>query len=312
MKSTNPENHHGRRHDLGTLARRAAVALILLLGGMSSADAQAETIEVELSEFARMLDEQFSDAVLYLDNYGPRRVERSGATWHDPKGSYLRLAGEKQVIDLPQVTKQLRRKRLMYYVQDMKSNRIEVKADGNRLKLEIEFESNGHELKGHCVRKAVLKKRRWKRDCIIGGDGGAPDGDVNNAILTFGFALVPYNGSVSYKVESVALSANISIGGVCKLGRRILKGNKDICDVMFHYKKRLNEAMVRQVKNQLGKSKYRKRVADRVRELFFDRIGSDVRVTGVRVANGKLLIDMSSPAPRTTRRAPPVRRAVRR
>src|SRR5262249_18346773 len=145
---------------------------------------------------------------------------------------------------IPEFGKEIARRRYLYYLKDVNSNRLTVDMVGPRLRLTLGFESSGSELEGRCLRKGVF--HHWDHDCFVGGDKGAPDGNINRAQIQVLLPLIPFQGSVSYGPVSLAdirFDADIQLGGICKVGSHISGG--DLCEVAFHYRRLIHDAVTK-------------------------------------------------------------------
>jgi hypothetical protein len=101
--------------------------------------------------------------------------------------------------------------RIKYYVNNVNSNNVVLSISDGQLVLRIGFESSRAEIKG----ELKYCNAGLFGQCITSSwmDGGAPDVQVNNAMVVIRFTPAVSRGSLSFSSASAAFDANFQIGG---------------------------------------------------------------------------------------------------
>jgi hypothetical protein len=155
---------------------------------------------------ASLFEQVFRGSLVHLSNYGPRHDE----TWHKANDSFIRLGpgagGGELRFDIPEIKGQSGRR---YYVNDLNLSRLTVRAEAGAIKLLLELDGRGSEIKGRCVDDITC----------FGADDAAPDFNVTGARLELAFtpARDP-SGGIGYGPVRATFFAAIDGRGVGELG----------------------------------------------------------------------------------------------
>jgi hypothetical protein len=118
-----------------------------------------------------LIEGVFRGSVLHLNNYGPRHQQ----TWHKADDSFIRLGadagGSELWFDIAEIPGASGRR---YYVSELNLSRLVVGPDKDGIKLLLDLEPRGAEVKGRCADDL---------DCFAAADDAAPDFAVTNARL---------------------------------------------------------------------------------------------------------------------------------
>lgn len=222
-------------------ALAAPMALGLAVTGMTvstTAPASAATRRVPAGIVSTIVNNGLKSSKIHLNSHGPRK----GNSYHKAKSSYVNLYGFKQKFTLPEQAFKKLGAKYIYNVYNVSSTSMKLTPQGRYFDLTIRFESKGPEIKGMCRRKYPL--RGW-RNCLIGGDKGAPD--INWKSPSVKIRLVPraYNGGLVLRAASVKVGGEFQANGICKIGR-------DVCNRFTGYKGRIKRAVSSSVMAQMN------------------------------------------------------------
>ncbi len=222
-------------------ALAAPMALGLAVTGMTvstAAPATAATRRVPAGFVSTIVNNGLKSSKIHLNSHGRRR----GNSSHKAQSSYINLYGFKKTFTLPEQAFKKLGAKYIYNVYKVNSTSMRLTPQGRYFDLTIKFESNGPEIKGMCRRKYPL--RGW-RNCLIGGDKGAPD--INWKRPSVKIRLVPraYNGGLALRATSVTVGGEFQANGICKIGR-------DICNRFTGYKSKIKRAVAASVKAQMN------------------------------------------------------------
>ena len=151
-----------------------------------------------------------------IDNYGPKH----GTSWLKQE-SFVRMPdGSKKAFSIPEHTTNLTSiRKWRHYVDDFNSNQLSAAAgDGVNLIFTINFESQGEEVKGKCLRKKI--NGSWT-ECSLDMER---DFHINNASVEVQVTLTPLSGAISYKNPQATFKADVSIPNkLCQLFGQLCK-----------------------------------------------------------------------------------------
>ncbi|MEM7676110.1 MAG: hypothetical protein AAF449_08925, partial [Myxococcota bacterium] len=179
---------------------------------------------------------------------------------------------------------------LKHYVSDFSSSSMKVFADGAHLLFVVEFESQGEEIKGKCVRRGgVGKNRRWV-ECSLGMER---DVHLNNARAEIKVAPVAYDGAVAYRVVGVKFRTDVDISN------RLCKAAKGICGRIENWlNTKITQSIEKAMRDAFNDGKMKQRFADAVRGAagrFSPPIDPRWRVTKVRSSGRRFLVTVQRP-----------------
>lgn len=180
--------------------------------------------------------------------------KKKGTSWHK-NISHIRLpTGAKWPIDVPEYAHNIGKlRKLKYYLNQLESATIQATAVGNRIQVDVRFESQGEEVKAKCIRRLFGK---WG-ECSLKMER---DIHLNNTLLSVSFVPVAYNGSISYASPKVTFKTDI------KIANRLCKAFKGICGAIEKtIKKRLSSKIVSAARAAFNDPKLKKQVANKVK-----------------------------------------------
>jgi|GEM_PF-2436592 len=240
----------------------------------------AETVKINVPK--AMVVGAFNTALnmmeVKVDNYGPK----SGTSWLKQQ-SYVRMPdGSKKSFSIPERTTDLtKRRRWRHYVDDLNTSSMSVVADeGIDLIFKFDFESQGEEVKGKCLRKKL--NGSWT-ECSLDMER---DFHINNTLLRVQVTLTPHLGTISYKNPKATFKADVSIpnrlcqifGGLCsKIGNLIFNGIRD--GVENAIESALNSSAIRNAVANAVKSKIPGFIDPKWQVTKIESSGSNYRVT---------------------------------
>ena len=206
-----------------------------------------------LSLLLPLIDGAFAGTTLRLHNYGPRH----GNSWHAPLASSLalgaRLGGRSQAFTIDE----FRNGSFRYYVNDINMSRLAFSRAGGAIRLTLDFESRGTELKGRCA-GGVFR-------CPVGSDDTAPDIQINGGSVTLDLFPAAHGNSVAFNRVTSAFNGRIQAGGICR-------SFGDLCDRFTHYKARIRDAIQGAAGSMLAGATVKDLLATRLRPEL-DRAG---------------------------------------
>ena len=259
---------------LPTVAMIAAFAA----GDAATQTARADIIRIDAGLIASQIENAFRGTTLRLNNYGPRR----GDSWYLANDSLLRLGaplgGREHRFTIPEVVIRARVKvpllpdpkyTARYYISDMNLIRVSVAAEGAALRIRMEFDSRGTELKGRC-----------SAGCVVGSDDTAPDFQINRSRVDVSLTPAVFRDGLAYSSVNAQFSARVDSSGLGEFFERRVKSE---------IKSRLEPAIV----NALNNDDVRMRIYSALRPtLDTARIGV---VRSVRLEGRNLVIDHTPP-----------------
>lgn len=207
-----------------------------------------------------------------INNHGPRH----GNSWLVANDSFLRLSsclgGEEAHFTPPEVAinAPIRvRVRMLYYMNDVNLQLIDVGTEGRSFKLTFQFEDVGTELKGHCIKEELIGGG-WK-DCPVGTDKGAPDVQIQGMRVHVLLEPTAYLGGITFGRVQVRFEGSIQAGGICNVH------GIDICDRLGHYKREVQQQIEQAFSNLINRGSARPAVARVFREILDARAIGEVR-----------------------------------
>lgn len=224
---------------------------------------------------------------IHLNNHGPRH----GDSWLVANDSFLRLSGclggEETRFTLPEHVEDGRlrpRVRMLYYINDLNLQGIDVGTEGRSFKLTLQFDDAGTELKGHCIKRELIGNG-WK-DCPVGTDQGAPDIQIQRARVHVFLEPSAYLGGISFGRVQAQFEGTIQAGGGCDvLGI-------DLCEKLAHYKREVRQQIEQAFTTLINRGSTHSAVARTFREILDARGIGEVRSASIE---GGQLIIISSP-----------------
>lgn len=193
-----------------TAAKR--LALLAIAGGAClaplAAEAGAKDFKIPKAVAIAGANAFAAGIEINLDNWGKFKGS-GGGTWQENNSYVLMPSGSKKSFVIPRSgTVQTGTRRYNAYIDNMTSQTIDVKADGDMLKIRVFFESAGDEIRIGCINR--LKDKPCKAHLL------KHTGDINNAHIyawlkpTFsgsriGFAPVDLSMDFDFKLDSKAL-----------------------------------------------------------------------------------------------------------
>lgn len=211
------------------------------------ANAATTTIKVPKAAVVAAFNTALQGTQIVLDNYGKKK----GTSWLSQQSYILLPNGKKISFSIPESTiKVTKKRRWKHYINDLRSQSIQVTAPGNTLSFDIAFESQGEEIKGKCLRKGKECKLKMERDIHL-----------NNALFAISAVPTALDGSISYRSPKASFKADL------KIPNRLCKTFKKLCGKIENaiYKK-LQARINGELKKALGRADVRKKVAAAVRK----------------------------------------------
>ncbi len=140
-----------------TLTTACGVLAFGVLPVPGTARAETSTVKIPKSLVVTAVNAALSGFEINLDNWGTFRPQSKG-TWHVDNSYVLFPSGKKYQIEVPRTPDEsVGGRRYNAYVDDMKTQTLDVKLDGNRVRLRSFFESAGNEINIGCINKASDK-----------------------------------------------------------------------------------------------------------------------------------------------------------
>jgi hypothetical protein len=149
---------------------------------------------------------------IHLNNHGKKHDDPNHHKSWLVQESYI--IWNKQRIDffIPELEKEINRRKYYYYVNDFNLKDTEVSVKDNKLQIRLMFETDKHELKGHCLIKRRKAFGGWS-SCPAGSDKAAPDFDFVNPELVATAELIPHRGSLSIDNLNIDFTGKAKING---------------------------------------------------------------------------------------------------
>ena len=262
------------------LTRTLVLALLAL--GLSSFTLRAETARIPIAkaDLAIALETALEPTRIHLDNYGPRH----GTSWLEDD-SFIELPGESaKSFSIDEYRfKVTRFRRILYYVNDLNSSTIEARANGTRIQLTVHFESQGEEIKAHCIR------RRWGRwgECKLRIER---DIHLDDSEVMVSVEPVAYQGSISYANPEVTFETDVRIANrLCRAFRRLCGAIERTVD------EKITAKVVGQVQRALDKATTKSAVAASVRKTLDGIIDPSWKVIDVESAGSQFVVTVERP-----------------
>ncbi|MEL6462078.1 MAG: hypothetical protein AAFQ91_28220 [Cyanobacteria bacterium J06621_15] len=238
------------------------IALGLTVGSFPVVNsvAHAKSIEVPIpkSVVSTAFNTALSSTKVRLDNYGRKR----GTTWHQNSSFMLFPNGAKQAFPIDEYSYKITKyRRLKYYLNDMNTSSIQTHINGSRLKTTLNFESQGEEVKGKCVRRRF---RKWK-ECSLKMER---DIHLNNSRISMSFVPVAYDGSISYRNPIVDFKTDV------RVPNRLCRTFKGICrKIEGRINNQLTKTVEQRFTNSLNNPKLKAKVAKSIKNSIRGRLG---------------------------------------
>ncbi len=279
---------------------RLALLSLATLGLLATTPAHAasETVTVKIPKavVVTAFNQVLQGTEIHIDNYGPKRGSGKNLSWlsqqsavHLPTGGQIRFDIPEQVTTLNKKIDGHAIRIWRHYIDDLNSSTIKVTPHGNRLRLTIDFESQGEEIKGKCSMATSLSHKKWV-GCLP--KKMERDGELNNARLTIDLRPAAYHGGIAYQPVTSAdvdFKADLSFNSAwCNAPI-----SKQVCSMIENkvyatLRTRVNQA-VRQALNNA-----RSGVAESVNGLL-DDIQPNWRVTQVNTSGSHFVLKVQRP-----------------
>ncbi len=188
-----------------------------------AAQAKTETVDIPIPKAAisTAFNAAFSSTKLHLDNYG----EKHGVSWHEDSSYILFPNGSKKQIPIAEHEYEITNgRKLKHYIDNMNTSSLQASIDGNRIQMTANFESQGEEIKGKCIRKKI--NGNWT-ECSLNMER---DIQLNNTMISVSLIPVAYKGSISFSNPEADFKTDLQISsklcqafkGICgKIEKRI-------------------------------------------------------------------------------------------
>lgn len=183
---------------LRTTAGALAVALLLPGNG-----AQAETADIKVPKtvVSTAFNAALASMKIKLDNYGAKH----GTSWLDQQSYIVMPGGGTKKFSLPESEYDIGAyRKLKHYIDDLTTSSLSAVVVGDRIVLSVQFESQGEEIKGKCVRRLFGK---WD-ECSLDMER---DIHLDNSRIEMSVVPVAYKGSVSIGQPQVSFKTDIKI-----------------------------------------------------------------------------------------------------
>ncbi len=185
-----------------------------------------------------------------LHNYGKKK----GTSWLNDR-SHIRLpTGGKWPFEIPEYTHNIGKfRKLKYYLNQLESATIQATIVGNRIQVDVRFESQGEEIKAKCIRRLF---RKWG-ECTLKMER---DIHLNNTLLSISFVPVAYGGSISYASPKVTFKTDV------KIANRLCQAFKGICGAIEKtINKKLSSRIVSTARAAFNHPKMKQQVANKLK-----------------------------------------------
>jgi hypothetical protein len=271
-------------------ARLASTVLALtLVGGAAVAPAhpaaaeETETAVLHLPKAAlsTAFNLALSSTSIQLDNFGAKH----GTSWHEDDSWVLLPGGSKFRFGIPENTfKVTKRRSLLSYVDKLHSSSMTAKVDGDRVVVEVAFESADEEIKTRCVRDPLIGK---KRECSLKMER---DAHLDNMFVAISVSPAAHDGSVSYADPDVEVAVDV------RISNKLCQAFKRICDKI---EDKIHNALVPRVEDavreQLESGAVRDTVAAALRAPLAPYVDPAWRVTDVSSQGSEFLVTVERP-----------------
>lgn len=245
--------------------RRLALAALAAAGLSASAPARADTKDVTIpkSVVFSAINAYAKGIEIRLDNWGSFS-SAGGGTWHT-NGSYVSFpSGQKVMLPVdrsPTVTGALRRYNA--YVDDLATQSIDVKPDGDRIKVRLFFESAGDEIRIGCINR--------RKDEPCDAHVFKHTGDVNNAHVTAWLKPKIVGSKISIEPSDLTLDFDLS------LDSWILEEVKNVASHFVDVKGKVRSAVKAAFMTELAKPAVRSKLSVDVNDAVLDKLADALK-----------------------------------
>ncbi len=231
--------------------RRAILNLIFiaLLALQTSPIALAETRKVKIPKASVItaINSYMAGFQLNLDNWGSFRSS-GGGTWQTDSSYLLFPSGRKKPLNIPRsktvkLGGKFSLKRYNAYIDDFSTQSLNVKTDGDKLKVSIFFESAGNEIRIGCI------NRRKKNPCkahLMNHKG-----HINNAHI-YGWFKPGFSGT-TISLVPVDLTLDFDL----KLDSWILQSMKNVASHFYNIKGNIRSTAKQEFMKEFNKAEVR-------------------------------------------------------
>jgi len=241
---------------------RTLIASIILGSVIMPIQALEVEVKVKKIDLVNMLNTALSSMKIRLNNHGSARYldKNRGLTWRVINDSSIKVGSSVKKFDIPTPVITISRVKLRggtkklrifkAYISDINSkNYVITSSNAKKMLFTVYFESNGPEVRIHCLRKTNSRHKRFHKACKIKGLT-SPKLDVNKLKLSAKLSRSVLNNSITFDVVS---KNDIDFDFKLKWGKLCSKHGK-VCTKI----------------NNWAKSKVRKQL----KQKFFDKINS--------------------------------------
>jgi hypothetical protein len=227
-----------------------ALALALVLPG-TGVRAETADIKVPKAVVSTAFNAALASMKIKLDNYGAKQ----GTSWLDQQSYIVMPGGGTKKFPLPESEYEIGSKyrKLKHYIDDMTTTSLNAIVIGDRIVLTVQFESQGEEIKGKCVRKLF---GNWD-ECSLDIER---DIHLDNSRIEMSFVPVPHKGSISIGSPQASFKTDI------KIASKLCQAFSGICGkIENRIKGEVTTAIETAALNQLKSASVRDAVATGVR-----------------------------------------------
>ncbi len=264
--------------------------LVFLLLSLSANQARATTetytLTIPKQQIVNAFNTVLQSTEVHISNYGPKQ---GASSWLSQQSVIHPPYGNAVNFNIPEYeTKLSKVRKWKHYVNDMNSQNIEVVAHGNGLKLTLDFESQGEEIKGKCLRWKVIGK--YWTECSLKMER---DIHVDNARVVLLLTPVAYQGGIVYKplgAGDVTFSANLNIPNA------LCNAFPLICSAVENkIYSGLREAIQNRLRDILNSTQLRNTLAAKVKTALSQKIKTDWTVNKVESSGSNYKITVQRP-----------------
>ncbi len=296
--------------------------LLGLLACLSIAAQAAEKTQVlQKHQLLQTFDSVFSTSDLRIDNYGSKKKSewyRQQSRWVLPSGQTVRFDFPRKVLVL---STPVGLRYWHYYINELDLDRVQVKAAPGGMRVLLDFEQQGNEIKGKCTRRK-----------IDGPDNcdyrGKRDINLENVRLELFLRPAPVAGRLGYapiRPQDIGLQANFRMPkGLCRLlaATSFLTGDlytgalgaqviSQVCDKLS---KELADWMRDSLRDSLRQVLNRDPVRRAIAQAVSGQLGlgkDGWRVTGITDQGGQYRVQLSKGGGKTPGQQPPPRKPAK-
>jgi hypothetical protein len=175
-------------------------------------DKKTKTIPIPSSIILSTIKSALGGLKLHLNNHGKKHDDPNHHKSWLVQESYIEWKGKRKPFDIPELGKEVNRHKYYYYINDFNLKESDVSIQNNKLQIRFIFETDKHELKGHCLIKRRKAFGGWA-SCPAGSDKGAPDIDLINPELVATADVIPYKGSITIDNLNLVYKGKAKING---------------------------------------------------------------------------------------------------